>query len=114
MADILAEAQSTKDGFVGCAGCGREMERPYMQLDHITPRKDGGENHIMNRILLCGPCNRRKAAKFTLSGLQNENRKVKWMKDVHQATLFQEKAQSEARRIRAQGHAAEDAQSRLL
>ena len=44
-------------------------------LDHNTPRKDGGLNYISNRILLCSPCNWIKAHRFTLSGLQEENRK---------------------------------------
>ena len=59
-----------------CQGCDRIFDDPlYLELDHNTPRKDGGWNHISNRILLCSPCNRIKAHRFTLSGLREENRK---------------------------------------
>lgn len=59
-----------------CQGCDRAFDDPrYLELDHNTPRSDGGLNHISNRILLCGPCNRLKSNTFTLSGLRRENRK---------------------------------------
>ena len=57
-----------------CAGCDREFDDPlYLELDHNTPRSDGGVNHISNRLLLCGPCNRIKSNTLTLSGLRKEN-----------------------------------------
>ena len=63
-----------------CQGCNRSFDDPrYLELDHNTPRSDGGLNHISNRILLCGPCNRLKSNTFTLSGLQSENRKRGYM-----------------------------------
>ena len=59
-----------------CQGCDRSFDDSrYLELDHNTPRSDGGWNHISNRILLCGPCNRLKSNRFTLSGLRSENRK---------------------------------------
>ena len=59
-----------------CMGCDRVFDDPrYLELDHNTPRSDGGLNHISNRILLCGPCNRLKSNTYTLSGLRRENRK---------------------------------------
>ena len=59
-----------------CQGCDRTFDDPrYLELDHNTPRSDGGLNHISNRILLCGPCNRLKSNTFTLSGLRRENKK---------------------------------------
>ena len=64
-----------------CMGCNREFDDPrYLELDHNTPRSDGGLNHISNRILLCGPCNRLKSNTFTLSGLQRENKKEGYMR----------------------------------
>ena len=42
-------------------------------------RSDGGLNHITNRILLCGPCNRLKSNQFTLSGLRRQNGKLGYM-----------------------------------
>ena len=63
-----------------CQGCDRTFDDPrYLELDHNTPRSDGGLNHISNRILLCGPCNRVKSNQYTLSGLRRLNKKKGWM-----------------------------------
>ena len=63
-----------------CMGCDRRFDDArYLELDHNTPRSDGGLNHISNRILLCGPCNRLKSNQFTLSGLRRENAKRGYM-----------------------------------
>ena len=65
---------------VECRGCLRRFDDPrYLDLDHNTPRSDGGLNHVSNRLLLCGPCNRAKSNKLTLSGLRDLNRKSGWM-----------------------------------
>ena len=66
-----------------CQGCDRVFDDPrYLQLDHNTPRSDGGLNHISNRVLLCGPCNRLKSNVFTLSGLRRENKRRGYMYGV--------------------------------
>ena len=102
----LAEAQSTATGLVTCAGCGRDMEREYMELDHIMPKKDGGENYITNRILLCPPCNRWKSNRYTLSGLHLENKRRKddrgeiWMRDEAAAQGAQLRARRKADEVR--------------
>ena len=71
MYDALLASQGAK-----CQGCNRVFDDPrYLELDHNIPRSDGGLNHISNRILLCGPCNKLKSNIYTLSGLQRENRK---------------------------------------
>ena len=63
-----------------CQGCNRSFDAPrYLQLDHNTPRADGGLNHITNRVLLCGPCNQLKSHRYTLSGLREQNRKLGYM-----------------------------------
>ena len=63
-----------------CMGCDRTFDDPrYLELDHNTPRADGGVNHISNRVLLCGPCNKLKSNIYTLSGLRRENRKRGYM-----------------------------------
>ena len=63
-----------------CQGCERTFDDTrYLELDHNTPRSDGGLNHITNRILLCGPCNRAKSNTYTLSGLRRLNKKNGWM-----------------------------------
>ena len=84
MRDILQRtqrinAQSMDEEKVVCAGCGRVLEPEFMELDHITPKSDRGENYIPNRILLCGPCNQKKANRITLSGLRRENKQSGWM-----------------------------------
>ena len=63
-----------------CQGCDRVFDDSrYLELDHNTPRSDGGLNHITNRVLLCGPCNRAKSNTYTLSGLRKENAKRGYM-----------------------------------
>ena len=63
-----------------CQGCDRTFDDPrYLELDHNTPRSDGGLNHISNRILLCSPCNRAKSNTYTLSGLRRLNSRNGWM-----------------------------------
>ncbi len=63
-----------------CQGCDRPFDDPrYLDLDHNTPRSDGGINHISNRILLCGPCNRLKSNTLTLTGLRRKNKKLGYM-----------------------------------
>lgn len=75
MYDILLSKQGPK-----CQGCDRVFDDPrYLELDHNTPRSDGGLNHISNRVLLCGPCNKLKSNIDTLSGLRRENVKREYM-----------------------------------
>ena len=75
----MYEVLLSKRGRV-CEGCDRTFDdNRYLQLDHNTPRADGGLNHISNRILLCGPCNNLKAHRYTLSGLREQNRKQGYM-----------------------------------
>ncbi len=99
MRDILAEAQSN-DGEVVCVGCGIGLPARYLELDHITPRKDGGENVITNRILLCGPCNRSKRENLTLSGLVRFNRREGFEVRRDMAALAASKARDAAQRCR--------------
>ena len=99
MRGILAEAQSNGDTII-CAGCGIALPVRYMQLDHNLPRKDGGENVITNRILLCGPCNLSKSANLTLSGLRNFNRREGFTTDRDMAELASSKARDAAERRR--------------
>ncbi len=75
MYEVLLSQQGIK-----CQGCDRVFDDPrYLQLDHNTPRSDGGANHISNLILLCGPCNQLKSNICTLSGLHRENKKRGYM-----------------------------------
>ena len=71
MYDFLLTQHGSK-----CQGCDRTFDDSrYLELDHNTPRSDGGLNHISNRILLCGPCNRLKSNTYTRIGLRRENKK---------------------------------------
>ena len=99
MAKLLEVAQKNGEGVI-CGGCGRTLEREFMQLDHITPKSGRGENYITNRILLCGPCNRRKRDNLTLPGLIRANKKDGWMKDETLALFAQEDARKKAEEVR--------------
>lgn len=75
MYDYLLAQRGSK-----CQGCDRTFDDArYLELDHNTPRSSGGLNHITNRILLCGPCNRAKSNIYTLPGLRRLNAKNGWM-----------------------------------
>ena len=101
MVRILAYAQRS-NGDVVCAGCGRVLEQAFMELDHIAPKSEGGANHILNRILLCRPCNGRKRNYLTLNGLLRENKKksINWMKDESMAKMAQSHARERAEWVR--------------
>ena len=65
-----------------CQGCNRVFDDArYLELDRNAPRSDGGINHISNRVLLCGPCNKLKSNRFTLGGLRKENKKLGYLKE---------------------------------
>ena len=75
MVEILIEEHG-----ITCQGCDREFDDPrYLDLDHNSPRSQGGLNHISNRLLLCGPCNRAKGDTLTLKGLRQLNARNGWM-----------------------------------
>lgn len=101
--DHLTEAQSLAEGLVACAGCGREMESPFMELDHITPRADRGSNDISNRILLCRPCNGKKSDGLTMRGLLRRVKKEKWMQDEAKAKWARDAAQRRYEKLRYEG-----------
>lgn len=93
--EILVE-RLTEDGLVYCQGCDRGFDSPaYLQLDHNTPRSDGGSNNISNRRLLCGPCNLKKSNTLTLSGLRKQNEKDGFM--VDKGLSFREVAERQKR-----------------
>ena len=97
---ILCEAQLVGEGLVGCAGCGRTLEPEFMELDHILPKSENGEDNIINRILLCGPCHGRKSDWLTMRGLRDANLKAGWLKDRKLAEQMQAKALLRSTRIR--------------
>ncbi|WP_313528757.1 HNH endonuclease [Anaerotignum sp.] len=46
-----------------CAYCGKEIEIGEMQVDHIKPLRNAGENHIDNYNPACRRCNHYKRSK---------------------------------------------------
>lgn len=92
MREILGKAQRGYDEFVVCAGCGRQLEDAFMELDHLQPKSLGGENVITNRILICRPCNGRKGNRETMAVLWDSNKKMGWTKDETLAKLNHENA----------------------
>lgn len=48
-----------RDNFT-CQYCGRTAPDVVLEIDHIKPIKDGGENDILNLITACFDCNRGK------------------------------------------------------
>lgn len=53
---ILREQQAL------CAACGKDLEPDDSELDHITPRADGGSDKKNNLQWLCLGCNRAKGS----------------------------------------------------
>lgn len=51
-----------RDGFT-CQYCGQRPPDVVLQVDHITPVADGGDNDIMNLVTSCEACNQGKKAK---------------------------------------------------
>ena len=98
--DHLASAQTNRTGLVTCAGCGRSLEREFMELDHILPRAEGGENYITNRILLCRPCNGWNPNGYTLAGLRKRNKSEGWMVDETEAESAQVRARRKSDEVR--------------
>ena len=52
-----------------------------LEVDHIRPSSDGGSNAYDNLTLLCPPCNKEKRDYYTLTYLQDYNRKNGYMKN---------------------------------
>ena len=75
--EMRAQLYEEQDG--RCLGCNVALPERYFELDHRDPRSGGGSNHISNRALLCGPCNRLKGDALTIPALQREAKKRGWL-----------------------------------
>ena len=103
MVAYLSKAQTNKKtGWVVCAGCGREMEVEFMELDHIHPKSDNEIHNISNRILICKPCNGRKSNKWAFKGLWDANKEADWMHDETKAKWAKEQQKRCYERVRAE------------
>ena len=83
----LLERLVLRDGLL-CQGCGlRPVDgvlppvkfTRLMEIDHNQPRSAGGSNHVDNRVLLCGDCNRTKSDTMTLKGLRRYKKRERLM-----------------------------------
>lgn len=52
-----------RDGFT-CQYCGRQPPEIVLQIDHITPVAEGGDNDPMNLVTACRDCNLGKGKKL--------------------------------------------------
>ena len=62
-----------RDSFT-CQYCGRSAPDVILEVDHINPVANGGDNDIMNLITSCRDCNRGKG-KTELSDSRQSKRK---------------------------------------
>lgn len=46
-----------------CASCGRDLELRAVTMDHITPRRVGGDARVENLQPMCAACNKKKGGK---------------------------------------------------
>ena len=59
-----------------CQGCGRDygFDPRVLEVDHVSPKSQGGTDTYGNLTLLCPPCNKIKRERMTLTELQTWNR----------------------------------------
>ena len=104
MREILegAQRESPMSELVVCAGCGRCLEPPFLELDHNMPKSLRGENVITNRILICRPCNGYKSNKEQFGGLWQSNVSRNWMLDGEAARKAYNRAVDRGREVKAE------------
>ena len=71
-----------------CWGC--DFTPPiarYLHLDHISPKTDGGSDHLDNRALLCQVCNLDKSNSTTLTELRRRKAKEGLLSGKHPIDL---------------------------
>ena len=70
-----------RDNFT-CQYCGRMAPDVILEVDHINPVKNGGDNNIMNLITSCFDCNRGKG-KRTLTENEEIKLQVEQLKELN-------------------------------
>ena len=85
-----------------CQGCGRDynFDPRVLEVDHMSPRSDGGTDAYDNLTLLCPPCNRAKLDRLTLTGLQQQNRREGYLLEENERNLRIGRARGGRRRRR--------------
>ncbi len=83
-----------------CQGCGADygFDTRVLEVDHINPRSQGGTDAYENLTLLCPPCNKGKRDRYTLIGLQQENRKDGHMKNENNLRMGRARGRTTRRR----------------
>ena len=66
-----------RDGFT-CQYCGRQPSDVVLEVDHITPVAEGGDNDQMNLVTACEDCNRGKGKKL-LDRPQRPDADLAWL-----------------------------------
>ena len=70
-----------RDGFT-CQYCGRSAPDVVLEVDHINPVNNGGDNNIMNLITSCFDCNRGKGKK-KLSDKEEIKKQMEQLKQIN-------------------------------
>ena len=85
-----------------CQGCGSSysFDPRVLEVDHVRPKSDGGSDAYDNLTLLCPPCNREKRDRYTLTYLQQLNRRNGWLKPANEANIRHGRAGGQNRRAR--------------
>ncbi len=85
-----------------CQGCGRDygFDPRVLEVDHVSPKPDGGTDAYDNLTLLCPPCNKEKRDRMTLTGLQDWNRAHGYLLSENAVNIRRGRAQATARRRR--------------
>lgn len=85
-----------------CQGCGRDynFDPRVLEVDHIRPKADGGNDAYDNLTLLCPPCNREKRDRYTLSYLQDINRREGHLSQGNERNIKHGRATRRRRRSR--------------
>lgn len=68
-----------RDAFT-CRYCGRQSPSVILELDHVVPRAEGGQDELENLVTSCFECNRGKGVK-SLDSLPTEA-------DVHEKAIL--------------------------
>lgn len=64
-----------RDAFT-CQYCGRKPPQVVLQVDHVVPVAEGGDNEIVNLLTSCEDCNRGKGARKLSSSPQSREEVV--------------------------------------
>ena len=68
----------TRDQFT-CQYCGQRPPEVILEIDHINPVANGGDNDDLNLITSCYDCNRGKGAKEIVRVIPKPDADLKWL-----------------------------------